>query len=164
MSRPWPLPCPSPSHRRLILVMECCRLTVKAVNSADIHCRERQWIQHGNTVYHSVSFTLLKTDWIVIQKQKELSSSCCKYGNCLKMCLSLFMCNIWPPFSVCCGTVALNYLSKHEAPRVFLSLIYYAAIRTSHTLCAISKHSSRAFRDDKKKESKRVENISSGGL
>lgn len=80
------------------------------------------------------------------------------------LCLNLFIYNIWSPLSLCCGTVALNYLSKLEGLQVFLSLIYYTAITTSYSLCAISKHNSHAFRDEKKKESKRVENILSGKL
>lgn len=36
-----------------------------------------------------------------------------------------------PPVCVCCGTVALNYLSKSEALQVFRPLIYYTASRDS---------------------------------
>lgn len=46
------------------------------------------------------------------------------------------MCHIWPLLTVCCGTVALNYLSKLQAPQAILPHFIKqqsAAIRTSNS-------------------------------
>lgn len=103
---------------------------------------------------------------IVIHKQKETRSRCCEYGSCLKMCSSLFICNVWPLFSVCCGTVALNYLSKHEAPRVFPPLSFITRQSELHTASLLFQSTIHMHSEmgGERKESKRVENILSGGL
>lgn len=163
MRWPWPLPRPSPSRQSLTLAMECCRLDIKSVNSADFH-------GGNNDNGYSILFIMVhhlpseKTNaTIVIRKQKETRSRRCEYGSCLKMCSSLFICNVWPPFSVCCGTVALNYLSKHEAPRVFSSLSFITRQSQLHTASLLFQ-STIHMHSEMGGGSERVENILSGGL